>query len=548
MPPRLVLMELDLSRSPGRLPRELARQALLAVAREEFGLMIRDAALGEVVPDDIPAEAILDLGPQLYSEAGSSTGTLRVHYKPHTQKYSYAEDERAMTAPFSGDMLPPSFLQRWPAEKSPVGLEATIMGAVDASGVLADFLKEKGVTPRPAPTEESAADVGDLPARLREMSVVAQFEAIRLAHRLPPSAEKQRLLAVGYANLGLLTQQLWSPTSKVFTARGLVYAERAARAQPGAASDEVRAYAAALAGLHAAALEVAETHAANGSPRLQAIIAFCRFRDDELRTLAEKSPEIQQLAAVLGSVLAESDASGAEIAAAYSKVAETAPSALRGYEVAANCGQIGLLHDVTQRGPAVLMQLVPARLREVEDVPDQVRQLLDEEVVNPADLADRLEDQAGTTGGTDEPTWRVLGRIVRDEALVQAYRRLWFLRYPLGLPAGEEYEQYPRIRRRTPICRTCSRPAERQHLTSPQSPNRRQPSSKVETVIHRSLNGGSIPRTSGRGTGRSWCKPEQSCAPETGMQSTARSSSTPTARATNFYNCSKLKPAQEQPT
>ncbi len=186
VPPRLVLMELDLSRSPGRLPRELARSTAGRWARRVRSDDPR-RRLGRSRAGRYSRRGDPDLGPQLYSEAGSSTGTLRVHYKPHTQKYSYAQDER-ITSPL-GDMLPPSFLQRWPAEKSPVGLEATIMGAVDASGVLADFLKEKGVTPRPAPTEESAADVGDLPARLREMSVVAQFEAIPPAHRLPPSRE-----------------------------------------------------------------------------------------------------------------------------------------------------------------------------------------------------------------------------------------------------------------------------------------------------------------------------------------------------------------------
>ena len=88
------------------------------------------------------------------------------------------------------------------------------------------------------------------------------------------------------------------------------------------------------------------------------------------------------------------------------------------------------------------MQSLPRRLSAVAGLPPAVKDVLDDEDLLPAALADRLEAAPHPTDTPVEPTWNLLGRLIRDEALVMAYRRLQFLDDQLGLPTSEEYEMF----------------------------------------------------------------------------------------------------------
>src|SRR4029077_8736744 len=90
---------------------------------------------------------------------------------------------------------------------------------------------------------------GDLSA----MSAVRQFEALRALHALARKAGERppiaAALARGYANAAMLTRHLWSDAAMAFSARSLLYAERAVVDTRGSASAlRCRAYARMLAG------------------------------------------------------------------------------------------------------------------------------------------------------------------------------------------------------------------------------------------------------------------------------------------------------------
>lgn len=437
--PRVLLMEPDLGTSPGRLPRELARQALLAVAREEFDVVVRDGALGEVAPTDVPAAEVIDLLPQLTANPANGAARLSADLKPHTQR-DWLMNQPEFAASYTTG-VPPAFNYPWKAGTPLAGLEEMVSTTVEAAEGFDAFLREHGVSARASSDAEPgpAPDISEIHLRLREMSVVPQFEAVRAAHALPTGPEKERLLAIGYSNLGLLTQHLWSPASKVFAARGLVYADRADRAESGPDADEVRAYAAALTGLHAAALKYADAAGVDRSPRLKAVVSFCRFRHDELLKLSEESPEVRELAAVLACLAVEPTGRGEPLAETYGALTEASPDAFRAYDPTASSREIGLLHDVTVRGPSQLARSVPVRLRAVKGLPPAVTEILAGDAVMPAELADRLEAQTASGEDPSEPSWPMLGRVLRDESLIQAYRRLRFLREALGVPTDAEY-------------------------------------------------------------------------------------------------------------
>ena len=70
----------------------------------------------------------------------------------------------------------------------------------------------------------------DVEKRLESLSMVETFAAVRRLHEAiradGESPARLAALARAYAQLGMLTEFLWSPAHRVFKARALLYAER----------------------------------------------------------------------------------------------------------------------------------------------------------------------------------------------------------------------------------------------------------------------------------------------------------------------------------
>src|SRR5205085_1810601 len=96
-------------------------------------------------------------------------------------------------------------------------------------------------------------------AQLGELAIFSQFSALRQLHALVrEQGESPALLGGlvrGYANLAEETRFHWNGSSKTFSARSLLYAQRLFAADPKSKlALWTRAYARALAGLNAEAL------------------------------------------------------------------------------------------------------------------------------------------------------------------------------------------------------------------------------------------------------------------------------------------------------
>ena len=228
------------TRSPS-LVRELVRQAFLIAAREELGLATRDAWLGSELPssgDNPPFDV-------RYDSAGQGQWELlRGFAKRQTVLLQTSFAERRFDAGL------PEFV----AQMETASREQFVAA-----------LKQAGFQQLAAPPATPAADgrhdalLSQIEQRLVELNLFDQFAALRLAHGgLRQFGESPRLLATlvrGYAQLGLLSELNWHPAHKVFKARALLYAQRLVRRQPRSlAALETKAFAEALAGLHAAAL------------------------------------------------------------------------------------------------------------------------------------------------------------------------------------------------------------------------------------------------------------------------------------------------------
>lgn len=422
----------------GRLSGELARQAVMAVAREEFDIAVRDDALDERAPKDVEENAHVRFSCVL----GQEDGKAELSVGRYEQKERGRRLGTRTSLPLAGALFPSPLVDRGghSAENEETGPLIAAVTSAKFTGRIAEFLEECGV-PRQAGLEKAEpAEVERIVELLREMSVVAQFEAVRGAHMLPPGAEKERLLAIGYANLAFLTQHQWNAANRIFGARALVYANRRASAPPVREEVETRAYAAAMAGLHGLALEELDRVGEEITPLGKVTSAYCRFREDELLALAEAHAETREVAAALACVAVASTRNEELMARTYLKTVEVAPHAFRAYDPVARSRLIALQHDLTARSLTELATSVPARLRRVKDLPLAVREGIPAEGdVLPVELAELLAAEIGGVEERAEPSWPVLGRLHQDEALLQAYRRVRFHAEGLGVPTEDEY-------------------------------------------------------------------------------------------------------------
>ena len=95
------------------------------------------------------------------------------------------------------------------------------------------------------------------------------------------------------------------------------------------------------------------------------------------------------------------------------------------------------LDQPTENAPSIFIQTVPQRLRALETLPAIVRAHLDEPSVTGSALFEALGARGAPGADSGEPSWAVLGRMLRETRFVQVYRRLELRRGPLGVVAGQ---------------------------------------------------------------------------------------------------------------
>ena len=225
------------SAGTGLLVRELARQALLISAREECGALTRDELLRETAPAQSNLDALLL---EVTASQTQDGGLLIQISKRDKDQATPLETFRLKVS--DSDSITALTSQLEPMMRRE----------------LVQVLKQAGLTAESR--EPASARLPELvEKRLPTLVCLTQFAAVRSIHgAIRQSGESPSLLeglVRGYANLGSLTEVLWSPANKVFKARALLYSERFVAKYPGPEAYRARAYVRAMLGLHRAALE-----------------------------------------------------------------------------------------------------------------------------------------------------------------------------------------------------------------------------------------------------------------------------------------------------
>jgi tetratricopeptide (TPR) repeat protein len=223
----------------GLLARQLVRQAFLLAAREQFGLATRDVELRQT--GELPAK-LVRRAVEVWSEIRPEEGlVVEVHRSRGVAGEKVLQTNKPLPAAAAIDYVAL-------AERCEELSRHEFPAALTKLGYPAGEPKSAGDGKVPA----------DVERQLARMTFLSQFLAIRALHAAMradgPSPPLVGGLVRGYANLGLLTEPHLDASSKAYAARALVYAQRLVSGSPNSAfARRHRAYALALAGLHAAA-------------------------------------------------------------------------------------------------------------------------------------------------------------------------------------------------------------------------------------------------------------------------------------------------------
>lgn len=407
----------------GILGRELVRQAVLIAARDGLGLATRDEVLGDAPPPNDPGGPWVDVASVFRTD----------------------EPGRILFTRYEGEKAEEILRHDLPIKK-PGWLDiAAQLAAIEplSRREFPEALKRLGIDGKSIATRADALAPEGTETLLATISIVPQLEAVRKVHDAMrtdgESPARLQALIRGYANLGILTEHLWYPAHKVFKARSLLYAQRLVAADPASPNAlQHRAYAEALAGLHANALtdlaKARDSAAAKKAPApwVALIESFCHF---DTAALAKPDAGEPQLAALLRLFTVEYPTDSSTALKAAGEAVAVCPACFRACDAMCQVGGVSNLHTATMIGPQLMDRQLPGQLGGVKSLPAAATESLGkgDEVALTAALA-----KAGAPGlDTGEPSWAVLGRLIREVRFVIVWRRLNFMRVIWSVPVDE---------------------------------------------------------------------------------------------------------------
>jgi tetratricopeptide (TPR) repeat protein len=429
----------------GLLARELVRQALLLAAREELACTTRDLHLGQAPPEGashLDIVSIFGAG----GEDGPATRLELLRGQPPAQEL------------FASEAMMPA---------APIGIvDLTTDCEARSRGSFVTHLKQAGLSGKPPHWNADAEVPSAVPGLLAEMNFVPQWRAACLLHaemtRRGASPSLMAALVRAYANLGVLTELHWAPAHDVFTARSLLYAQRLVVQQPQSGPAlTARAYAYALAGLHAAALSDLDSleklaFGGEAKPDETSVLIrdFCRFRIDLLTPNRFKA-ESRELVRLLRCLVREqSDSERQTIEEALDDI-KALPHCYRIQTSLCQRAGVSLGHSVTLAGPSATAKTIYPRLIAMKELPDEARavarnttpgltaRLLGGGSGSAVEFAARakviaaLMDAKVSVGEQDELTWPVLGRMIAEHSFQEVFRRADFEHNSLGVPTDD---------------------------------------------------------------------------------------------------------------
>jgi tetratricopeptide (TPR) repeat protein len=397
---------------------------VLISAREECGALTRDELLSEVVPDQSKPQALLL---EVKASQTQDRGLL----------IQISKRDKDQTIPLEALRL------NVPNSASITSLTSQLEPMVRRE--LVQVLKQAGLSAESR--EPATAQLPELvEKRLPTLVCLTQFSSVRAIHgAMRQSGESPALLAGlarGYANLGTLTEGLWSPAHKVFKARALLYSERLVAKFPGPVAYRARAYVRAMLGLHQAALDdlatsrkdSAATQPEAATEEASILEAFCRADKASLAKAATGDHKL--LPNYLEMLLAETSALFEVRQRAAHAVLKVNRRSMRAIETLINAAPLGVARTASDRAVASFARDVYPEVLEVFDLPEEARTLAtsvpagDQEIPHRRALINFLQDAAARSD-TAEPSLAVAGLLIRETGFVHTWRWLHVRRHTL---------------------------------------------------------------------------------------------------------------------
>jgi hypothetical protein len=409
------------NQAPGSLIRELGRQALLIAAESELGLTTLDKSIGEVMPTGT--------GPRTPFTV-NVIGNIRQPVREQPPRYEFILSltrPEPTGAPFqwtaAGVMLP---TEDW---LEPFAEHVEML----SRGPLLEGLKKAGYE------KSTTTTVAEPPKAMQyPLDLVGQFALLRELHLQVQANETAELLGglvETYATLGSLTRYHWSPASKAYRARALIYAERLiAKYERTPFSLAHRAFARAMCGRHATALQaIQEAKEAKGTAApdwLPFIEAYCKFDTKHFDDLNEPKDELAQY---LQTMMLDLNYEREKSFAVLNSYLSTHPT---------NCHAISMLGEIEALGarrlaseryfPGIWSPLYQ-RIADLPNLPDAAKAVVDgsqdrkaggvDDVAKCKELVSKLQS-VKTIKNQPGPGWPALAELLRNTAFSQTWQTL----------------------------------------------------------------------------------------------------------------------------
>ncbi len=417
----------------GLLSRELIRQAMLIAARDELGLVTRDAVLGESIPAS-PDGPMLRLGSFVISGDGSS----RVNH--------------AFVTRGDGDIPERLFVANLPCPYPPDGSLARL---VERAEVLSrtefpGLLRKLGATGKPNDFRAEARVSAAVEQELAQLGLTGPFAAVRALHETirsdGESYERLEAIIRGYAMLGVLSEFQWHAAHKAYKARALLYAQRlVARAPKNPGALWHRAFAEALVGMHRDAIDDLSAAKAIEAGRPTARpdwvdLIDAMVKHDTHRLAAAQGPQ-PRLAALLNLMAVEYPVGTRQTIHAARRVVELAPECFLAHDALCRAGGVANGHTATSLGPEVFATRLPGSLKAMPGIPAAMRAAIDRADGHTSALLNVLEKSGTPEADQSEPSWGALSHLLRETHFLQVYRRLHFMRFAWGVPTDDYWDE-----------------------------------------------------------------------------------------------------------
>ncbi len=428
------------------LLRELVRQAFLISGREMLGLTTRDQTLREPIFDVASDEASVPVDERGSMQIVSTVCAmlpnikdLRITVFRETKDGPVLAWERklAMSCP------PSSIVQEFAAQLEVLSRNdfTDVLKAAGYSGPSNQFV-ESG----PVPAE--AADVAN------DWNMLPQYFAIRALHNsireLGESPERLAALAESYARLGSLTNFHLSPAPDAFNARALMYAQRLiALTDDSVLARQTRAYVFAIIGLHQAAKE--DLHEimrrdVKLTDEQRVLISFCEFDNERLEEFANDD-KLRALVRYLQFLAIEPILKQLISVSVAEALIEEQQDCFNALDRLAELGSLATCAQAASQAHLSLFESVTRRLRDREELPDNVKELIKRRTTPLIDspltpnqqrqhveLIAALRSASTIDKDRSEPSLACLAQLIFECGFAQAVRSVHISAAHYGLP------------------------------------------------------------------------------------------------------------------